>query len=166
MVTEATSGGQNGGNAEGQVWCIVGGQHQAPAKDHMRANSGVVRKNKRRCVLIADDARSVAARVATLIRDIGGYDVLGPVHDGLEARNEFEALRPDAVILDFAMPHMSGLDVIRAIRLMSLECLIIVLTNQREPSVKERCLAAGADHFLLKSRDFNAISDILVSHFG
>jgi DNA-binding NarL/FixJ family response regulator len=116
-------------------------------------------------VLIADDARSVAIRLTKLVQETGKVDVIATAFDGLEAKRSFEEIGPDAVILDFAMPLLSGLDVIRAIRRTDSECLVIVLTNQSSVSIRERCLAAGADHYLLKSRDFEAIAAILAEHF-
>lgn len=142
-----------------------GGQNRGPNGGHHAGTNGGARGKRRRCVLIADDARSVAIRLSELVREAGEFDVIGPVFDGQQAKESFEAIRPDAVIVDFAMPLLSGLDVIRAIRLVSSECLIIVLTNQNDPSIRVRCLAAGADHFLLKSRDFEAVTGILAGHF-
>ncbi|SLJ90052.1 response regulator [Novosphingobium mathurense] len=156
MVTEAIYGGQCGGLVKSQ-----GGVGKAQA----RASMGVARMGKRRCVLIADDARSVAVRLADLVGETGQFEIVGPVYDGLEAKRSFEAKRPDAVILDFAMPLLSGLEVVQAIRKVSSTCFIIVLTNQSDASVRQRCLAAGADQYLHKSRDFEAVPGILAAHF-
>ncbi|MDE8654018.1 response regulator [Novosphingobium album (ex Liu et al. 2023)] len=117
-------------------------------------------------MLVADDTRSVALRLSELIAEAGQFAIAGPAFDGAQAMALFAATRPDAAVLDFTMPRATGLDVLRAIREAGSDCLVIVMTNQTDPSIRERCLAAGADHFLLKSQDIGIVVEILRDHFA
>ena len=49
-------------------------------------------------------------------------------HDGAEALRTMEALRPDIVLLDYMMPGMSGLDVLRELQSRESDVPIIMMT--------------------------------------
>ena len=67
-------------------------------------------------VLIVDDEPLGRRRVAALVRKEPGAEVVGMIGDGVSAVDAFRSLSPDVVFLDFQMPGMSGLDVVRSIR--------------------------------------------------
>jgi CheY-like chemotaxis protein len=66
----------------------------------------------------------------------------------------------------------SGIGVIRQARARNRptqdggHVWIIVLTNYDLPTVRERCLAAGADHFLDKMREIDQLMPILLQISG
>jgi len=76
----------------------------------------------------------------------------GHVADGGPGR------RPDLVLRDFHLPDMSGLDVLQAIRARSHLCTtpFVILTCNESRRDDERCMAAGANAFIVKSADFEA----------
>ena len=76
----------------------------------------------------------------------GGCAVLEAA-SGAEALGQIGSQRPDAVILDYMMPDMDGLEVCRRIRAMpGLEAVpILMLTARPDPPLREKALAAGVD---------------------
>lgn len=98
-----------------------------------------------------------------MLGESGQIEVLGPADDGCTALEIFRRERPAGVVLDFQMPGLDGLQVLRAIRELDRKCLAILLTNHDEPSLKEQCHAAGADYFLDKSRDFERVLELVLS---
>lgn len=66
-------------------------------------------------VLIADDEPLAAERLQLLLARNVGIDLVGTASDGDGAVRLAEALNPDAVLLDIAMPGMDGIDVARAL---------------------------------------------------
>lgn len=114
-----------------------------------------------RRILVADDSRDMARRIAETLAELDQVTVVGPAHDGLEALALYEAEPPDAVILDFDMPGLSGLEVLRRIRSGGGDCLVVMLTAHSGASVRERCLAEGADHFLQKGVDEDRLIEII-----
>jgi two-component system KDP operon response regulator KdpE len=63
---------------------------------------------------------------------------------------QIEALCPDAILLDPALPDMDGLDVIRQVRLLNYMFPIIVLSDKANEIDKVTALDAGADDFVEK----------------
>jgi two-component system response regulator MprA len=98
-------------------------------------------------ILVVDDD----VKITTMLRrslDYAGYRVR-EAHDGLEALEIAEAVKPDLVILDIMMPEIDGLEVCRRLR-SNGDNLIMLLTARDEISDKIRGLDSGADDYLVK----------------
>jgi two-component system response regulator AlgR len=77
--------------------------------------------------LIVDDEPLAVERLQLLLARIDGVAVAGTAAEGAAALRLVEATRPDAVLLDIAMPGMDGIDVARALgRLQSPPVVIFV----------------------------------------
>jgi putative two-component system response regulator len=76
--------------------------------------------------------------------------------DSREVLSIFTSLRPDLLLLDLMMPHISGFEVMERLRplISTADYLpILVLTADATPEVKRQALAAGAMDFLTKPFD-------------
>ena len=98
-------------------------------------------------ILIVDDDPHIllALRLALQAR---GYTVRA-VPNGHSALAAAEAARPDAVVVDLAMPRMDGVEVIERLRVWT-RVPIIVLSAHTDEANKVRALDAGADDFVDK----------------
>ena len=112
-------------------------------------------------VFIADDSRVVVERLAGLLEEVPGAQLVGQAGDVPDAVNGIKKMRPDALILDLHMRGGSGLDVLRAIRTALPHLFVLICTNFPYPQYREECLTAGANLFLDKSADFEKIPSIL-----
>jgi two-component system response regulator AlgR len=61
-------------------------------------------------ILIVDDEQPARARMASLLAELGGIEVLGEAGDGRTAVELSARLAPDLVLLDISMPLMTGLE--------------------------------------------------------
>jgi DNA-binding response OmpR family regulator len=115
-------------------------------------------------VLVADDERDTVTTLTLLLRD-EGYEVRTAYNgkDALRAVREFD---PDAVVLDIAMPEVSGWDAAREIRRRcgSERPLLIAVTGKYS-TAPDRILGAlaGFNHYLLKPCDPGALLGVLAS---
>src|SRR5438132_759011 len=115
------------------------------------------RKRKKMRVFITDDSKIVVERLADLLKDVAGVEIVGQAGNALEAILSIQQTNPDAVILDLQMPGGSGLDVLRAIRRGHPGLKVLICTNFPYPQYRDQCIAAGANYFLDKSAEFDKI---------
>lgn len=114
-------------------------------------------------VLIVEDQPRMQLLLCKLIDELGGCEVVAVAETQAQAIAEYEALQPDALIIDLNLRQGTGLGVIIALRRgeRAKRALLIVLTNHALPLLEAACRSAGADHFLDKSRDFCRVRDLL-----
>jgi two-component system, NarL family, response regulator DevR len=112
-------------------------------------------------VLVVDDSTIVRQRLCGLLREDPRLRVVGQAGSTAEAVQQFEELRPDAVVLDYRLPDGNGLDVLRRIKDAAPWCLVIMLTNLREQALGEICRACGADHYFHKATEFERVVQVL-----
>lgn len=115
-------------------------------------------------VLIADDSSEVAIRISEMVRETCDVEIAGPVGNGIAALELLDGMELAAAVLDLTMPGIDGLELTRTARRKHRSCLLIVLTQHTEPSLRDACLEAGADHFLHKSSDFERIPELIQAH--
>ena len=78
--------------------------------------------------LVVDDEPLAIERLQLLLARIDGVALAGTASDGAAALRLVEAVRPDAVLLDIAMPGMDGIDVARALSGREHVPLVIFVT--------------------------------------
>ncbi len=98
-------------------------------------------------ILVVDDERQITRMLRASLQS-SGYEVL-VAGNGVEAYARFEADRPDLIITDLGMPEMTGLELTRAVRRLSLTP-IIVLSVRDTDVMKVMALDEGADDYLTK----------------
>lgn len=79
-------------------------------------------------ILIADDHESVLRRVRGMIESQPDWEVCGDAVTGREAIAKAAELKPDLVILDFAMPHGDGLKAASGIKALLPDVPIVMFT--------------------------------------
>jgi DNA-binding NarL/FixJ family response regulator len=108
-------------------------------------------------VLIVDDSPVVRERLATMLEELSGIEVVGQAKDVAGAIRTIQKLKPDVVILDIVIPGGNGVDVLKNIRHDKAGPMVIILTNYPYPEYRQKCLHAGANFFLDKTTEFDQI---------
>ena len=112
-------------------------------------------------VLIVDDNRVFAQRMAGMIDEMGNVWNIQKAHSYDEAMHQLTMHRYDFLLLDINMPGKSGIALLKAVRDANYNSRIIMLTNSSEAFYKQRCLLLGATYFLDKTADFEKVPLIL-----
>jgi two-component system, NarL family, response regulator DevR len=112
-------------------------------------------------VFIVDDSALVKQRVLEVLKTVGFVEIVGHADSVQGALQQIPLAHPDVVLLDLGLPDGSGLVVLREIQKLDRPPVAAVLTNYATPSLRKRCLAAGARVFLDKSHEFERIPDVM-----
>jgi DNA-binding NarL/FixJ family response regulator len=115
-------------------------------------------------ILLADDHEVVRAGLRALLEEQQGWEVVAEAVDGREAVDKATKLKPDAVVIDIAMPSLNGLEAVRQIVKAVPHCRVLVLTMYDSDPLIQQVLQAGARGYLLKSdagRDLVSAIDAL-----
>jgi two-component system, OmpR family, response regulator len=114
-------------------------------------------------VLVVDDEADYAMSMALLLKKHGYESHM--CFDSMGCIDLVERLRPHVVLLDLAMPGLSGLDIAKKIRgtpELSQTCLIAV-TGRGQNLDRVQTKLCGFDHHLLKPVDFQQLNAIVRS---
>jgi signal transduction histidine kinase/ActR/RegA family two-component response regulator len=117
----------------------------------------------RRRVLVVDDSADAANTIKDLL-ELAGHEVR-VANDGYRALEAATIFRPDIVLLDLALPKLSGLEVGRRLRAQPAfdTMLLVAMTGYGHQSARDQTLAAGFDHHLVKPTDVDSLLGILAS---
>jgi two-component system alkaline phosphatase synthesis response regulator PhoP len=101
-------------------------------------------------ILVVDDERDIASLIAYHL-EREGFRVL-QAYDGLQALELVKRERPNVLVLDLMLPHLSGLDVCRRLRKEpeTARLPILMLTAKAEETDKVLGLELGGDDYLTK----------------
>lgn len=104
-------------------------------------------------VVIADDHNIVRKGIRELLSDESDIAVIGEARDGQEAVDLALALTPDVVVMDIAMPKLSGVEATRQIRADMPNVRVLVLTSYEDDPYIYGLLDAGATGYILKTAE-------------
>jgi len=112
--------------------------------------------------LVVDDSR-VVRKVARRILEGLDFEI-AEAADGMEALAVCRAAMPDAVLLDWGMPVMDGLEFLRRLRQEpgGEAPVVVFCTSENEPERIAEALGAGADEYIMKPFD----GDIIEAKFA
>ena len=106
-------------------------------------------------VLVAEDDQGLRS---VLVRGLQENDyVVDAVGNGEEALKFLRSYEYELAVLDWRMPGISGLDVVRWMRRHAQPARILMLTARDQPADRVTGLDAGADDYLVKPFDFSEL---------
>ena len=105
----------------------------------------------KKTILIAEDDKMVGPMYQTALEN-AGYNVI-LLGDGREAWEAIQAKAPNMVLLDIAMPNLSGLEILK--RMQEDDALkripVVIATNLSREEEMFKCLEMGAKDFKIKT---------------
>jgi two-component system chemotaxis response regulator CheY len=112
--------------------------------------------------LVVDDSRVIRKVARRVLEDIGFS--IAEASDGLEALAWCRTQMPDAVLLDWNMPVMTGIDFLKHLRDEpgGAAPKVVFCTVENDVERIREALACGADEYIMKPFD----GDILVAKFA
>jgi len=101
-------------------------------------------------ILLVDDHNVMRKGLRLLLESQPGFTVVGEAADGRQAVEQAKATNPDVVVLDIAMPNLSGTEAAQRISEMLPNTAIVILSMHSDEGYVMRALRAGAKGYLLK----------------
>jgi len=111
--------------------------------------------------LIVDDSRVVRKVAGRIVHDLGFS--CREAEDGQKAYESCQSEMPDAIILDWNMPIMSGIEFLEKLRQMDGgdHPKVVFCTTENDINHIQRAMQAGANEYIMKPFD----SEIIESKF-
>ena len=115
-----------------------------------------------RTCLVVDDSRVIRKVARRILEDIG-YEI-AEAADGMEALAWCRAAMPDAILLDWNMPVMTGIEFLRKLRAEpgGETPVVVFCTVENDLDHIREALEAGANEYIMKPFDGDIIADKLV----
>ena len=109
-------------------------------------------KLKKQRVVIVEDHPMVSEHLAQIINKEDDLEVSGGADNIQQAMRIIRDLRPDLAIVDITLNGDSGLELIKGLKMLSINTPVLVLSMHDESLYAERALRAGAKGYITKHR--------------
>lgn len=101
-------------------------------------------------ILLADDHAMVRQGFRMILSTQGDLEIVGEASNGREVLELAEALHPDVVVMDVAMPELNGIEATRRLADTSPRTRVLALSMHKDSVYVREILRAGARGYLLK----------------
>lgn len=118
-------------------------------------------------VMVIDDSSTIrVAEKKILLSE--GFDVVVEAESGADALAKLKSYKesPDIILLDFEMPNMNGLDLLKSIRSLGITSKVIVVTSYSDRGVLTGFLKLGVNGYVVKPIERRIMIDHLAKVIG
>jgi two-component system chemotaxis response regulator CheY len=112
--------------------------------------------------MVVDDSRALRRILGDMLRQFG-FEVFD-AGNGREALERLQAIGPvDLVLVDWNMPEMNGIELVRAVRVQSVydAMPLVMVTTETEIEQMQNALESGANEYVMKPFSREVILDKL-----
>jgi two-component system chemotaxis response regulator CheY len=101
-------------------------------------------------IMLVDDSRTIRNIEKNVLTQLGHTDLV-EAGDGVEALNLIASTQmPDLFLVDWNMPNMDGLTLVRNIRTQNKQVPIIMVTTEAEKTRVVEAIKAGVNNYVVK----------------
>ena len=157
--------GPTGGGEESPVAAPIGLAGPVPANQDHPERAPLAAGGRELRILLIEDSSLLQKRLTELLTEHGVMQVTATAATERDAVHQIDTGTFDVLLVDVELREGTGIGAIAHARktyASDRQPLIIVLTNYPMPAVRDRCLAAGADHFLDKMRQFQEVRPLII----
>jgi len=112
-------------------------------------------------ILIVDDSPMIRHLLKTALSE-SGWIVCAEAENGRDGIVKAQELRPDAIVLDLAMPEMNGLEAARVLRRIMPTTPLLMFTTHCVPNLEKEAITAGIRKVVSKSDGAIAVLNAIV----
>jgi DNA-binding NarL/FixJ family response regulator len=115
--------------------------------------------------LVVEDNRFNRDTLKELFRRHFPAMIVEGASNGEEATQKVESFAPDLILMDIRLPDVSGLELMKRVKVMHPNVKVLILTGHHYPEYKEAAARYGADGFLVKGGSSKELLSIVESFF-
>ncbi len=112
-------------------------------------------------ILIVDDNVNVCYLLKSYLEEMD-YEVIVS-NSGMDALEKVKELKPDIMLLDVIMEEISGMEVLRRVRLFNKSIGIIMVSGLTDESYYKKAIEYGADEYLTKPFDYKHLHECVLA---
>ncbi|HEX6176436.1 MAG TPA: response regulator transcription factor, partial [Candidatus Binatia bacterium] len=105
----------------------------------------------RTTIVLADDHELVRESIASLLREVPNFEVVGQCANGRQLLALVENVRPDVAVVDVSMPELNGIEAARQLREISPRTRVIALSAYTDEAYIRDMIDAGVVAYIIKS---------------
>jgi DNA-binding NarL/FixJ family response regulator len=106
---------------------------------------------RKNTILLVEELALVREGIARLCEANGCFSVVGQCADGITALEMLGSLRPDIAVVDFNVPKLFSLEVVRRVKEMGAQTRFMILASKGDRKMALEALRSGANGFVMKS---------------
>ena len=130
----------------------------------MNGNNGKAATSIR--IMVVEDHNVVRQGLIALMRTVAEFEVIAETDSGEQAVELFRKHRPDIVLMDLRLRTGSGVSAIQAIRKISADARVVVLTTYDGDEDIYKALQSGAQGYLLKGASSEELIQAVIRVHG
>ena len=101
--------------------------------------------------ILIDDSPLIRRSLRTVFEQQPDIAICAETENGCDGIDKAQALHPDRIVMDLAMPRLNGIDAGRLLKRLMPATPIVMFTTFTNPFIKEAALAAGVEDVIDKS---------------
>ncbi|MFQ5462318.1 MAG: response regulator [Phycisphaerae bacterium] len=109
-------------------------------------------------ILLVDDSRTIRSIQKNVLKQLGYTDIL-EAEDGVQALKIFNETVPDLMLVDWNMPNMDGITLVRKIREINKTVPMMMCTTEAEKSRVLDAVKAGVNNYIVKPFSVESLSE-------
>lgn len=109
-------------------------------------------------IMLVDDSRTIRNIQKKVLAQLG-FEEIEEAADGVQALEKYKENKPDLMLVDWNMPNMDGITLIKTIRQTDKEIPLIMCTTEAEKTRIIEALKAGVNNYVVKPFTAEALSE-------
>ncbi len=112
-------------------------------------------------ILIVEDHEFTRMGLKLSLEQIPGLSIVGEAADGDDGVKKAQQLKPTVILMDVEMPVLDGIEATRAIKELTPNARVIMLTSHKSDQTIFAALSAGANGYCLKNITAQQLSTVI-----
>jgi DNA-binding NarL/FixJ family response regulator len=112
-------------------------------------------------VIIIDDHSLFNDGMSLILKESGLFEVIEQIYDSRQAQIKCFSLKPDLIIMDYNMPHLNGLEVVRQLNASGNDTKIVIVSMYADKKEIELFKKEGVNAYITKTTPGTQLIDSL-----